>query len=232
MNAPSIAATAFIASNGWLVACKPDFRAWATANLHWQRHAAGSGISYAGDDAGALFCIAEGQVSFVAGVGVADIGTSYFGLPGTWWGHAPLLGGKRLGSAVAATETVCGALPNTLLRARLKSHPEDWRAIAVGVSELFALSAGAHADLLIARSDRRVAATILRLGGYRHRLFPVAPLASIACTQDLLAGATALSRNTVGKLLRDFEKAGLVDARYGRITILDAPGLILLANRE
>lgn len=232
MNARNNAALSFVMRNGWLATCKLDFRDWIAANLQWQSYAAGSGISHAGDDAGALFCIAEGQVGFVAGVGVADIGTSYFGLPGMWWGHAPLLSGKRLGSVVAATDTFCGALPNTLLRTRLKSHPEDWRAIALGISELFTLSAGAHADLLIARSDRRVAATILRLGGYRHRLFPTAPLPSIACTQDLLAGATALSRNTVGKLLRDFEKAGLLDTRYGRITILDAPGLMLLANTE
>jgi hypothetical protein len=33
-------------------------------------------------------------------------------------------------------------------------------------------------------------------------------------------------------LLQEFEKAGLLDARYGRITILDAPRLMMLAQRD
>ena len=226
------AASAFVARNGWLVACKPEFRDWALANLQWRLYPAGTGISHAGDTEGALYCIGHGPVGFVAGTGVADIGASYFGLPGMWWGHAPLLGGKRQGTILATTETICGALPNALLRARLKSNPEDWREITLGIAELFTASAGAHADFLIPQSKRRVAATILRLAGYRHRLFPTEPPAQIACTQDILAGATALSRNTVGKSLREFESAGLLDARYGRITLLDAPRLMLLTQGD
>lgn len=232
MDTRMTAASGFVARNGWMVACKPDFRDWALANLQWRLYPPGGGISHAGDTEGALYCIGAGQVSFVAGVGVANIGASYFGLPGMWWGHAPLLGGKRQGSILAVTETICGALPNGLLRARLNSNPEDWRAITLGIAELFTASAGAHADLLIPRSEPRVAATILRLAGYRHRLFPTEPPASIACTQDVLAGAAALSRNTVGKLLRQFERAGLLDARYGRITILDAPRLMTLVQKD
>ena len=225
MNARTSAAISLVTSNGWLTTCKPDFRDWITANLQWQTYAAGHGITHAGDDKGAMFCVGGGQVYFVAGVGVADIGTSYFGLPGIWWGHAPLMGGQRLESVVAAADSVCGAVPNTLLRSRLKSHPEDWRAIALGIAELFMLSAGAHADQLIAESGRRVAATILRLGGHRHRMYPIRPPVSIVCTQEHLAGATALSRNTVGKVLRGLEQDGLIDTSYGRIVILDAAGL-------
>jgi CRP-like cAMP-binding protein len=221
MNVRKSAATAFVAGNGWLASCKPDFRDWIINNLQWHRFAAGEGISHAGDEKGAMFCVGSGQVFFTAGVGVADIGTSYFGLPGIWWGHAPLMGGGRLGSVVAAADSICGAVPITALRARLKSHPEDWRAIALGIAELFTLSAGAHADQLIPESGRRVAATILRLGGHRHRMYPITPPASIVCTQEQLAGATALSRNTVGKVVRGFESDGLVDTSYGRIVVLD-----------
>lgn len=226
------AAMAYIAANSWLAACKPEFRDWMLANLHWQTYEAGDTVSHAGDDTGALYCVADGQVSFVAGVGVADIGAGHFGLPGTWWGHAPLLGGQRLGSVVAVADTICGGVPISLLRGRLKSHPEGWRAIAMGLAALFNQSAGAHADLLIADSERRVAATVLRLGGYRHQMFPAKPPASFACTQEQLAGATALSRNTVGKLLRGFEQARMLDARYGRIAILDPAQLTALISAE
>ena len=40
------AASAFVARNGWLVACKPEFRDWALANLQWRLYPAGTGISH------------------------------------------------------------------------------------------------------------------------------------------------------------------------------------------
>lgn len=225
MTTRFLSATSYIAANGWLASCTPGFRDWMLQQLQWQHYRSGTGISHAGDTEGALYCVADGQARFAAGVGTADIGSSHFGLPGSWWGHAPLMGGKRLGSMVAAGDTLCGVVPMSLLRTRLASHPEDWQAITLGIAELFQLSAGAHADLLIPDSGRRVAATILRLGGRRHRLFRVAPPVHFLCTHEELAGATALSRNTIGKLLRRFEQAGLVDSRYGRIAILNSPGL-------
>jgi CRP-like cAMP-binding protein len=223
-------ARAFIVTNGWLAACPADFREWMAGNLQWRGYAPGEGISHAGDAEGALHCVGDGQVSFVAGLGAEDIGTSYFGLAGTWWGLAPLLGGKRVGSVKAETRALCGSIPISLLRARLAEHPGDWRVISLNLSEVFVVAAGAHADLLIPDSRRRVAATILRLAGHRHRVFRMQPPTKFACTQEQLAGATALSRNTVGKLLRDFEAEGLLEARYGQIDLRDAAGLAAIAG--
>jgi CRP/FNR family transcriptional regulator, cyclic AMP receptor protein len=219
-----------VAGYGWLGACEPAFREWVLAHVHWHRFAAGAGISHTGDSSGALFCVGDGQVSFVAGIGAPDIGSSYFALPGMWWGYGPLLGALRVVSAVATVDSICGALSTALLKARLATHPQDWRFIALGLAATFAGSAGAHADLLIPDSDRRIAATILRLGGYRHFTFRVRPPPWFACTQEQLAGATALSRNTVGKALRRFEMCGLLETRYGGIAITDSAGLADLAN--
>jgi CRP-like cAMP-binding protein len=223
-----------VAAYGWLAACTPGFRDWVLGSIVWRSYAAGEGVTHAGDaaddGAAALYCIGDGQVHFVAGIGMADVGTSYFGLPGVWWGHAPLLGGGRIGSTVASCDTLCGAIRLSALRARLESHPGDWQNIATALADLFFVSAGAHADLLIADSTRRVAATILRLGGWRHRMYRLDPPASFVCTHEHLAGAAAFSRNTVGRIVRDFEAAGLVDARYGRVAILDAKRLRAVAN--
>jgi CRP-like cAMP-binding protein len=199
--------------------------------MRWQNYTSGDGISHSDDDTGCVYCVGAGQVNFVASVGAPDIGSSYFCLPGMWWGHAPLMGSRRIGSAVAAADSICGAVPIPLLKARLRSHPEDWKAVAFALSGMFAHAAGAHADLLIAESDRRVAATLLRMGGRRHYIFPSVLPQSFACTQDQLAGAAALSRNTTGKVLRGLEADGLLEARYGRITILDAERLTQLADR-
>jgi CRP/FNR family transcriptional regulator, cyclic AMP receptor protein len=226
------AASAFVAGNGWLAGCGPDFRDWMLGALRWQSVGAGEGISHAGDDGDAMYGVGDGQVYFGTGLGVTDVGTSYFGLPGMWWGYAPLLGGTRIVSAVAAVDSICCSVALSAVQARLRSHPDDWRAIASGLAAFAMQAAGAHADLLIAASDRRVAATILRLGGYRHRMFPALAPASFLCTQEELAGATALSRTTTGKLLRGFEEDGLLKVRYGRMAILDPVQMTALANRS
>jgi CRP-like cAMP-binding protein len=232
IKARSNDATRFIAANGWLKACSPDFRDWIVPNLKFRNHAAGEAVSHGGDTGGGLYCLAEGQVGFRASNDSADVEMSYVGLPGVWWGHAPLLGGKRVGTVTATTHAVCGEVPLAALQARLNAHPKGWREISLGLAALYVEAAGAHADLLPAASDRRIAATILRLGGYRHSLFAAPPPAGFACTQDQLAGATALSRNTVGEILRGFADAGMVVAHYGQIKIVDPARLMHVADQS
>lgn len=221
-----------VARHGWLAACPSDFRDWMIANLSWQRFSAGSGITYGGDDQGGLYCVGDGQVAFVASIGSTDAGTGHNGLPGTWWGHAPLLGWARVGSVVASSDTQCGMVRISTLRARLATHPGDWEAISRGIADLFLLSAGAHADLLIADSRRRVAATLLRMGGWRHRVYRLSPPAAFVCSQETLASATALTRNTIGKILRQLVAEGLIETAYGRVTILDTRLLRAIANDD
>ena len=232
MTSREQAAINLISSTGWLGACAPAFRDWMVANTQWRVYAAGEGLTHAGDTDGAVYCVGDGQVHFVTGIGMADIGTAFFGLPGGWWGHAPLLGGVYIGSAVASADALCRAVRLQALRARLVSHPGDWEQIALAISGQFVMSVGAHADMLIADSRRRVAATILRLGGWRHRRYRISPPPSFVCTQEHLAGACAFSRNTVGKVVRGLETEGLIDTRYGRIAILDAKRLRKVAEAD
>lgn len=225
-------AIATIANHGWLAACSADFRAWMIANLSWQEFSAGSGISHGGDHEGGLFCVGAGQVAFVPSIGSPTAGMGHNGLPGSWWGYAPMMGGQRVGSVVASTDMLCGNVRQSVLRARLAAHPGDWEAISRGIAELFVMSAGAHADLLIADSRRRVAATLLRMGGLRHRLYRLAVPPTFVCSQDTLASATALSRNTVGKVIRQLMAEKLIETSYGRVTILNASQLKVIANDD
>jgi CRP-like cAMP-binding protein len=102
--------------------------------------------------------------------------------------------------------------------------------MTLAMADIFVLAAGAHADLLIPDTTRRVAATILRLGGWNHRLFRIAPPTSFTCNQETLAGAAALSRNTVGSILRELVASGHIETGYGRIAIIDPRKLRALTN--
>lgn len=227
----TLAATDIIGRAGWLASCHADFRTWVLETLQWRLVQPGTGLSFSGDREGGFFCLAQGQINFQTSLG-GTLVTSYFGHPGAWWGHGPLLGVPRTGTVTARTECIIGILPQRQLEARLAQHPGDWADIALGLSDLFIMSAGAHADLLIESSRNRVAATLLRLGGNRHRRFPLRVPHAFECTQDELARATGLSRNTAGVHVRSLEREGLIRIGYGQIELLDPAALAALADSE
>lgn len=125
-----------------------------------------------------------------------------------------------------------GILSMRQLQAHLHRHPADWEAVAHGISDLLLMGAGAHADLLIESSRNRVAATLLRLGGNRHRRYPQCVPRLFECTQDELARATGLSRNTAGLHLRTLERQGHIGIGYGQIAILNPQALAAMADSD
>jgi CRP/FNR family cyclic AMP-dependent transcriptional regulator len=227
----TLAAPDVVQRIGWLAGCHADFRTWVLHALHWRLVQPGTGLSFSGDREGGLFCLAQGQIGFQTCLG-GSLVTSGFGHPGAWWGHAPLLGLPRTGTVTARTECIIGILPQRSLETRLAEQPGDWADIALGLSDIHIMSAGAHADLLIESSRNRVAATLLRLGGNRHRRFPLRVPRVFECTQDELARATGLSRNTAGFHLRSLERGGLVRIGYGEIELLDTQALTEMANAD
>lgn len=230
-QAEALAAPDVIDRAGWLPTCRPAFRRWVLESLQWRFVSSGTSVSFAGDREGGFFCLAMGQITFYASLGHSLV-TSYFGHPGTWWGHAPMLDYPRTGTVTTRTECIIGILPMQALQLRLEQHPEDWADIALGLSDLFIMSAGAHSDLLIENSRSRIAATLLRLGGNRHRRYPVMAPRRFECTQDEVARATGLSRNTAGVHLRSLEREGLIAIGYGQIELRNPEGLKALANAE
>ena len=227
----ALAAPDVIDRAGWLPTCQPGFRRWVRQTLQWRLVADGTGVTFAGDPEGGIFCLAQGQIAMHVSLG-SSLVTGNFGHPGIWWGMGPILGLPRVGTIIARTECIIGILPMRPLQARLAEHPEDWADIARAVSDQFVMAAGAHSDLLIENSRSRIAATLLRLGGNRHRRYPLLVPTRFECTQDELARATGLSRNTAGVHVRSLEREGLVRTGYGQIELLDPEALATLANSE
>jgi CRP-like cAMP-binding protein len=80
----------------------------------------------------------------------------------------------------------------------------------------------AVADLLIAKSDRRVAAVLLRVTDVLNRALPTDPCGFVL-TQNQLAEMSNVSRSTVNLVIGNFEAKGWVQVSYSRIAI-KAPG--------
>jgi CRP-like cAMP-binding protein len=74
-------------------------------------------------------------------------------------------------------------------------------------------------DLMIRSSERRCAAVLARLAGCRFaRPEQNAPV-DLAITQEMLAAAAGLSRNSTGTALRKLMSRGLVELGYGGMTV-------------
>jgi CRP/FNR family transcriptional regulator, cyclic AMP receptor protein len=95
-------------------------------------------------------------------------------------------------------------------------------------------------DLLIANTDRRLAAVLLRVTGAdtldRPKDLPVdrfsdpwAGPEGVALTQAMLAELANASSHTVARFVERVVKAGLIDWRYGRVRILDFERLLAFA---
>lgn len=221
-----------LARFGWLASCEQPLQQFVLSNVRHLRVPGSAQITHVGDEEGGLFALAKGQAAFQVGTGNPAIGISYFGYAGSWWGHGPLIGQPRLGSAIAMTDCTVALIPLGPMRQRLIERPAEWEALTHAMHDIFQAAAGAHADLLIPDHRKRLAATLLRLGGNRHRRFAVDVPREFVCSQEQLAGAVGLARNSTGRLLRSLVEDGLVACRYRRIALVDIARLAALANAD
>ena len=86
------------------------------------------------------------------------------------------------------------------------------------------ISITAVGDLLIPKSDRRIAAVLLRITDVLQGAVPSDP-AGFVLTQAQLAQMANVSRHLVNQTLGWFERQGWVRVSYNRIAIVDAESL-------
>jgi CRP-like cAMP-binding protein len=149
-----------------------------------------------------------------------------------WMGYGPLLHGtRRVVNAQARTPAWIATFPKSKVIPLLESRPGWWRPfmkLMAIYGDVMSLTA---ADLLIPKSDLRLAAVLLRFGGARHAAAASAEPIRVPVTQEELAAASNMSRNSTGAILRRFTAMGLVETGYGSIDILDPVALRMLMLR-
>ena len=105
------------------------------------------------------------------------------------------------------------------MRTLLTQRPEWWRELT-RLSIIYGdVAQNVAADLLIRDSERRCAAVLLRLGGRRFPSPDDEQSVEVPVTQDELAGAANLSRNSVGTMLQRLKARRLIETGYRGMTI-------------
>lgn len=204
---------------GWLATRPADFREAFLAAGRLRTFAAGDQISTAGDGADVgpgMYGVAAGQVAVLPALGAPDAPTAVLVNRGYWHGYAPLLGAARPTHVHATTATTILSISFSEAHRMLNARPDWWQHVAQLVFTTGLFAANVMTDLLLSRSDRRLAAMLLHHAGCRH----AGEAHPIYISQEDVGGTARLSRHPTRQLLQAFEAKGWISQSYRCIHIL------------
>jgi len=209
--------------SGWLSATPAEFQQAILSRCDWGRLAAGTPIQFGGEQEGELIGLARGVVELRTILGPSDTPIMHFAHPVFWFGFVPIVSGRRRPLAASAKTPVWIArIPQPTVGAMLAARPDWWRHFIPPSLVYGDVAVTIAADLLIRNSERRCAAVLLRLGGHRFGGPDDAEPVEVLVTQNELAGAANLSRNSVGTMLQRLRARGLIEIGY-RGTMVRSP---------
>lgn len=212
-----------LASRGWLGATPTDFQRAILSGCRWQYLEAGAPIQAGGEEIGELIGLAHGVIEMRTVLGPSDTPLMHIVQPVFWLGYVPLiLGQARRLAASAKTAAWLARISQDAVKKVLSERPEWWQLFLQPAIIYGDVSQTVAADLLIRDSERRCAAVLLRMAGRRFATPDDTAPAEALLTQDELAGAANMSRNSVGTMLKRLAARGLIELGY-RTTIVVSP---------
>lgn len=211
-------------TSGWLGERSPQFREAMRDQARMRDYAPGEHPHHIGDEPGGIYGVAAGSFGVYVLSEAEGVALAHIFREGAWFGQGPVVSGKPRYLAFRAIEpsTVVTLTPSALAHV-LETVPGAEREL-MSLSEYNqTIMSRAVADLLIRKTECRVAAVLLRLftigsgGGYLLRPFKL--------TQSDLSEMANTSRHTTNTILKSFEAQGWIDMSYGCIALKDIEAL-------
>ena len=217
-------AIALVSGTGWLARQTPDFRKAFLERVSLRKFQAGTPIYRAGAPPSGMFGLVVGQWSLQ--VPPSDVMISVQG-PGRWAGDAAALRRRPTMISIRAI-TDCRTLHLSQPDFdQLVRDPECCRTIAALTAEGLGEAVTVVSNLIQPNGELRVAQrllTFIGLYGDDRRVFT-------DVSQADLATMCGLSRQTLNKVLKSFQDAGVIVTAYRRLEILDVKALQVIAFR-
>lgn len=224
-----------LSSHGWLKLTPAEFQSSVFSRAKLCRFAKNEHIYHYGDEPGGLWGLASGAVAVDY---PADFGRPtlvHIAHAGFWTGEASVItGGRRIIGLRATRDASLLHLSRSDFLAIAAVDPLAWRYLSLCVLGQSKLLLGYTQDLRIPRSEVRVIAVLLRLGGRisESDAGPDHGSSAIDLTQERLAELCNVSRARVAEILRRLVADGLVRLDYRSIAIADANGLLARMARQ
>ena len=185
--------------------------------------AAGETLIWGGDREGGILGLAEGSVSVSSSSGAADVAPIHIVRPPFWFGLNPIVAGAARNVTVTArSECLVAQVSQHALVAILAERPEYWRLTGQLLVDTVAIAVQAVDDLMLRDNRRRCIAVLLRIADCRNS-GDVAVEADIG--QEELAAMANLSRQTVGPILHELARAGVISLGYRSIVLQNPAAL-------
>lgn len=221
-----------VSSRGWLSKQPTKFRKALLTRARQVAFPTGKSIFHAGDDPGGIYGIVSGGILvYVPGMDGSER-LAHIVRPGVWFGHGPVL------TRDDRTLTFVAGEPSLALHVTLGAIDELVTADAVAGRSIHAITEftmriayGAVSDLLIRRSDYRIAATLLRVSAVLDGVKPVGP-AGFILKQTQLAEMANVSRHLANQTLTRFETLGWINVSYNHVAITNPRALLVFIGGQ
>jgi CRP-like cAMP-binding protein len=186
-------------------------------------------IFAAGDPADGVYAILSGSVHMIHLTPGGSCSIYYVKQAPAWFGELSELDGQpRAQDAIADGSVTLLHLPHTTLQSLLAERPEFWacfaQLMAYRTRDLFEII-----ETVVTRPARVRLAGVLLNFQRRDRGDPE-PFVPARITQDILARMIGSTRQTVSRILGEFERENWITVRYRGIAILSRSGLLKIAS--
>jgi CRP-like cAMP-binding protein len=216
------AALATLARSGWFAGRPERTRSLIGAEARLRRFRPGEALYRVGDPPNGLFGLVEGALRISV---PRDDGEDYVihrADPGFWIGDAAQFSdGGRLVTLTAAGPTTVVHVPVEALERLVEVEPRLYRDFYALTHDNFRTALRLFVNSLVPESEVRVALRLLHQDEMAGK-----PERGVALAQAEFADLVGLSLPTLQRALRRLTEAGLVEAGYGRLRILDREGLL------
>ncbi len=210
-----------LSRGAWLHNTPAEFRTAILSLCRLERLEAGALIQTGSEEDVEMSGLASGIVELRSVVGRADMPIMHFARPVFWLSFTRIISQRRSNriEATAKTTVWLARASQAAVRKLLNERPEWWRYFLQPALFYGDIALDIAADLLIADSERRCAAVLLRLSGRRFADPDDPEPVDVTITQHDLAGAANLSRSSVQSMLRRLASRGLIEQGYGGIVV-------------
>lgn len=210
-----------LSTRGWLAGCEDGLRERLFEVGRPTRFQPGEVLFRAGDAPEGIYGVADGAVYIAMPADDGQELVIYHADTGFWVGDMELLAEQtRMATVTAAAPTLCLFISRAQLRDLLDREPGYFRDFYRMSCENGRAIMRVLANMTVTGSDKRLALRLLQYDENKDD-----PDAWITIAQEPLARTTALSVPTLQRVLRRMAEAGLVEIGYGKLRILDRPGL-------
>ncbi len=183
--------------------------------------AGGTYVFRQGDPAAKVHIVRSGRIELSRTIGRRHVTLQEL-RAGDVFGDVPaFLGDPEPFDARAVEDSVILTLDMPALHALLQTRPLVAQRWFVSLAERMAAMQQRLIGLLAGGLEAQLASLLLRESGTGD---------TVTITQSRLADLLGVQRSSVQRVLKQLEMSGLIESRYRRIMILDAPGLSALVD--